>query len=197
MLPRYTRDAIRGGTDMGPSQCTQNVDVNGPHHRCFELIVSSSFNQPMAVERRRSHELVGSMVGAVYVHVLRTLAQAESGSPKEPRENEMSLVLRGLSKTSWPMLVISDPRTWELAAPTIDASSSLCLPYSTNLWQSSKEEAMSWWGLWWGSPAPTFCDHCLVLLSLSLSPSSEVWAIIQKNIFNYSSICGWSVFLFC
>ena len=38
----------------------------------------------------------------------------------------------------------SDPRTWELAAPTIDASSSLCLPHSTNLWQSSEEEAMSW-----------------------------------------------------
>ena len=54
-------------------QCSQNVDVNGPHHRCFELIVSSSFNQPMAVERGRSYELVGSMVGAVYVHVLRTL----------------------------------------------------------------------------------------------------------------------------
>ena len=54
-------------------QCSQNVDVNGPHHRCFELIVSSSFNQPMAVERGRSHELVRSMMGAVYVHVLRTL----------------------------------------------------------------------------------------------------------------------------
>ena len=56
-------------------QCSQNVDVNGPHHRCFELILSSSFNQPMAMERGRSHELVGSMVGAVYVHVLRTLAR--------------------------------------------------------------------------------------------------------------------------
>ena len=31
-------------------------------------------------------------------------------------------------------MCISDPRTWELAAPTIDALSSLCLPYSTNLW---------------------------------------------------------------
>ena len=56
-----------------PYQCSQNVDVNGSDHRCFELIVSSSFNQPMAVERGRSHELVGSMVGAVYIHVLRTL----------------------------------------------------------------------------------------------------------------------------
>ena len=55
------------------NQCSQNVDVNGRHHRCFDLIVSSSFNQPMAVERGRSHDLVGSMVGAVYVHVLRTL----------------------------------------------------------------------------------------------------------------------------
>ena len=48
-------------------QCSQNVDVNGPHHKCFELIVPSSFYQPMAVERGRSHELVGFMVGAVYV----------------------------------------------------------------------------------------------------------------------------------
>ena len=32
-------------------QCLQNVDVNGPHHRCSELIVSSLFNQPMAVVR--------------------------------------------------------------------------------------------------------------------------------------------------
>ena len=53
-----------------PRQCSQNVDVNSPHRRCFDLIVSSSFNQPMAVKRGRSHELVGSMVGAVYVDVL-------------------------------------------------------------------------------------------------------------------------------
>ena len=53
----------------------------------------------------------------------------------------------------------SDPRTWELAAPTIDASSSLCLPHSTNLWQLSEEAVMSWWGVWWGPPAPTFWDH--------------------------------------
>ena len=53
----------------------------------------------------------------------------------------------------------SDPRMWELAALNIDASSTLCLPYSTNLWQSSEEEATTWWGLWWGPPAPTFWDH--------------------------------------
>ena len=38
---------------------SQNVGAGGPHHRYLELIVSSSFNQPMAVERGRSHELVG------------------------------------------------------------------------------------------------------------------------------------------
>ena len=53
----------------------------------------------------------------------------------------------------------------ELVAPTIDASSSLCLSHSNNLWQSSEEEAMSWWGLWWGPPAPTFWDHCLKVSS--------------------------------
>ena len=62
----------------------------------------------------------------------------------------------------WPSL--SDPRTWELAAPTINALSSLYLPHSTNLWQSSEEEAMSWWGLRWGPPAPTFWDHCQACL---------------------------------
>ena len=39
-----------------------------------ELIVSSSFNQRMIVERERSHELVGSMVGVASSHVLGSLA---------------------------------------------------------------------------------------------------------------------------
>ena len=75
---------------------------------------------------------------------------------------------------------ISDPRTWELAAPTIDASSSLCLPHSTNLWQSSEEEAMSWWGLWWEPPAPTFWDHWLEQ-SLTNSVIAWVWWISQTQ----------------
>ena len=37
--------------------------------------MSSSLNQPMAVERGRSHELVGSMVGAASSHVLGSLTQ--------------------------------------------------------------------------------------------------------------------------
>ena len=37
--------------------------------------MSSSLNQPMAVERGRSHELVGSMVGAASSHVLESLIQ--------------------------------------------------------------------------------------------------------------------------
>ena len=77
LLLRTRRNCIPKKTfDERCSQCSQNVDVNVPHHRCFELIVSSSFNQPIAVERGRSHELVGSMVGAVYVHVLRILGAA-------------------------------------------------------------------------------------------------------------------------
>ena len=50
----------------------------------------------------------------------------------------------------------SYPRKWELAVPTIDASSSLRLPHSTNLWHWSEEEAMSWEHPWRGPPAPTF-----------------------------------------
>ena len=83
-------------------QCSQNVDVNGPHHRYSELIVSSSFNQPMAVERGRSHELVGSMVGAVYVHVLRTLCHAALAKlifdKVELEENEKVYLSKGLQK---------------------------------------------------------------------------------------------------
>ena len=76
---------IRRNNDFSHlQQCLQNVDVNGPHHRCFELIVSSSFNQPMAVERGRSHELVGSMVGAVYIHVLRTRVTYDYEIEKDP-----------------------------------------------------------------------------------------------------------------
>ena len=36
-------------------QWSQNVGAEGPQHRDLELIVSSSFNQHMAVERGRSH----------------------------------------------------------------------------------------------------------------------------------------------
>ena len=55
------------------TQWSQNVGAGGPHHKCHELIVSSSLNQPMAVERGRSHELMGSMVGAASSHVLEPL----------------------------------------------------------------------------------------------------------------------------
>ena len=65
----------------------------------------------MAVERGRSHELVGSMVGAVYVHVLRTLAQpghepstGTSGCHKQEEEEEeegaMSCEYGGWGRTS-------------------------------------------------------------------------------------------------
>ena len=54
----------------------------------------------------------------------------------------------------------SDPRTWELAAPTIDPTSSWLLPRSTAIGWLNEEDRMSSWHLWWGPPAPTFWDHC-------------------------------------
>ena len=80
-------------------QCSQNVDVNGPHHRYFELIVSSSFNKPMAVERGRSHELVGSMMGAVYVHVLRTLGPVLAVSTDKLTVSGVVVLRRSLAST--------------------------------------------------------------------------------------------------
>ena len=41
----------------------------------------------MAEERRRSHELVGSMVGAVYVHVLRTLIPRRKSGKEIGKDN--------------------------------------------------------------------------------------------------------------
>ena len=53
----------------------------------------------------------------------------------------------------------SDPRTWELAAPTIDPTSSWLLSRSTVIRWLNKEDTMSSRHLWWGPPAPTFWDH--------------------------------------
>ena len=49
----------------------QNVGAGGPYHRCLELIASSSFNQPMTVERRRNHELVGADISLVLGSLLQ------------------------------------------------------------------------------------------------------------------------------
>ena len=54
---------------------------------------------------------------------------------------------------------ISDPRTWELAAPTIVPNSSWLLPRSTDIGLLNEEDTMSSRHLWWGLPAPTFWDH--------------------------------------
>ena len=57
------------------AQCSQNVDVNGPHHGPYQLMASSSLYCHRLVEWGRQNELEASMVGAVYVHVLRTLGR--------------------------------------------------------------------------------------------------------------------------
>ena len=54
----------------------------------------------------------------------------------------------------------SDPRTWELTAPTIDPTSSWLLPHSTAIGWLNEEDTISSWHLWWGPPALTFWCHC-------------------------------------
>ena len=53
-----------------------------------------------------------------------------------------------------------DPRTWELAAPSMVSTSSRLLPRSTAIGWLNKENTMSSRHLWWGPSAPTFWDHC-------------------------------------
>ena len=54
-------------------QCSQNVDVNGSHHGPYQLMASPSLHCHRLVEWGRHNELEASMVGTIYVHVLRTL----------------------------------------------------------------------------------------------------------------------------
>ena len=75
----------------------------------------------------------------------------------------------------------------DVNGPTIDASSSLCLPHSTNLWQWSEEEAMSWEGPWWGPFKSTFCEHwCYISVSQLVSQSvrqstSEIYNVTNTH----------------
>ena len=59
--------------NLASQQCSQNVDVNGPHHGPYQYMASSSLHCHRLVEWGRHNELEASLVGAVYVHVLRTL----------------------------------------------------------------------------------------------------------------------------
>ena len=104
---------------------------------------------------RLSGKQASSTVKAIQCGANLVRLMPNIGGSREAKRRLMASVVHS------KLLYASDPRTWELAVPTIDASSSLCLPHSTNLWQSSEEEAMSWWDLWWGPPAPTFWDHWL------------------------------------
>ena len=70
----------------------------------------------------------------------------------------MSMILKRHSVPFQPW--VSDPRTWELAAPTIDPTSSWLLLRSTAIGWLNEEDTMSSRHLWWGPPAPTFWDHC-------------------------------------
>ena len=50
----------------------------------------------------------------------------------------------------------SDPRMRKIFAPTMHPTSSLRLPHSTNFWQWSEEETMSWWDPWWEKKSYAF-----------------------------------------
>ena len=74
LRPRSANTAIsRGALNVEWGQCSQNVDVNGPHHGRYQLMASSSLHCHRLVEWGRHNELEASMAGAVYFHVLRTL----------------------------------------------------------------------------------------------------------------------------
>ena len=55
---------------------------------------------------------------------------------------------------------ISVHRLRKIFAPTMDPTSSLRLPHSTNFWQWSEEETMSWWDPWWEQKSYAICEHC-------------------------------------
>ena len=71
---------------------------------------------------------------------------------------------------AWPVRPDSDPRTWELAAPIIDPTSSWLLSRSTTIGWLNEEDTMSLRHLWWGPPAPTFWDHCARIVANAPNP---------------------------
>ena len=69
----------------------------------------------------------------------------------------------------------SDPRTWKLAALTIDPTRSWFLPRSTAIGWLNEEDTMSSRHLWWGPPAPTFWDQvCTTAFKFGI-PVDDCW----------------------
>ena len=92
-------------------------------------------------------------------------------------------VLPGSQPRANCLVCASDPRTWELAAPTIHPTSSWLLPRSTAIGWLNEEDTMSSRHLWWGPPAPTFWDHW------SVHQCAQIW---YQRSHNYrGTSCPW------
>ena len=73
-----------------------------------------------------------------------------------PKINELRFVLLLLHLIL--QTLTSYPGTWELAAPTMDPTSSCLLPLSTAIGWLNEEDAMSSRHLWWRPPASFICS---------------------------------------
>ena len=100
--------------EIGTVQWAQNVGAGDLHNRCFELLASSLFNQTMAVERGRSHELVASMMGAVSSLVLDSLVPSALPSL-------LSLMLEIEQQSSNNRHLEMTPFRWRLLASSLSS----------------------------------------------------------------------------
>ena len=78
----------------------------------------------------------------------------------------------------------SDPRTRELATPTMNGPTLWLLPGSTGIVWWNEKETMSSRHLWWGLPAPTFWPHCVKVAQMSRWCSWFSWIFVVWCITN-------------
>ena len=74
----------------------------------------------------------------------------------------------------------------------MDPTSSLRLPHSTNFWQWSEEETMSWWEPWWEQKSYAFWDHCLSRTNLCFFQSAKKLPYRRQELKTSRRISGYA-----
>ena len=82
--------------------------------------------------------------------------------------------------TEFVVLQSSVHRMRKIFPPTMDPTSSLRLPHSTNFWQWSEEETVSWWEPWWEQKSYAFWDHCCRVKCIAFELTAKILSIRQK-----------------
>ena len=146
----------------------RKLDMPFQRHWCVKLMYENLLKTRLILEMKFDLELAIFKVKGVCENVFTIFfifnawnyIEIPSQTFMRNETNFLYCTLRCLRGCSIYRPADNDPRTWELAAPTIHPTSSWLLPRSTAIGWLNKEDTMSSRHLWWGPPALTFWDHC-------------------------------------